>query len=567
MSEERFRRYFELGLVGMAVTMPDKKCIEVNDQLCELFGYSRKELLQKSWEELTHPDDQATDLTQFNQVLAGESEGYVIDKRFIRKDGRAIYTTIAVKCLRRADRSVDYFLALVQDITERKQAEETIQHMAYYDPVTDLPNRNNLIDRLLSAIRTDGAKGKPMALLIIDLDRFKEINDTLGHHRGDTLLKELGVRLESVLFVPDTVSHLGGDVFAILLPKLSRKEDVDRVVQKIQNVFKVPFTVEGLPIAMEASIGIALYPEHGKTPEELLQRADVAMHAAKGNASGHTFYVPALDRHSPQRLTLMAELRQATEANQLLLHYQPKIHLRSKKVFEVEALVRWKHPKRGMIMPDQFIGPAERTGLIHPLTHWVLQTAMRQCREWGWAGLEISVSVNLSTRNLLDPKLPETVAELLRTCDIRPDRIQFEITESAIMADPVHAQQTLLRLHEAGIRFSIDDFGVGYSSLSYLQKLPVDQLKVDKSFVAHITQNKGDAKIVRSTIDLAHNLGLQVVAEGVETAEILDRLEEMNCDAGQGYYFSKPLATEELTHWLFESPWGLKKRGERSQKG
>jgi diguanylate cyclase (GGDEF)-like protein/PAS domain S-box-containing protein len=559
-SEERFRRYFELGLIGMAVTAPNKSCIEVNDHLCELFGYSRKELLQMTWDDLTHPDDLAVDVAQFNQVLAGENDGYLADKRFVRKDGRIIYTTIAVKCIRRADRSVDFFLALVEDITERKQAEETIQHMAFYDLLTDLPNRNNLIDRLRNAIRADHDAGLPMALMLIDLDRFKEINDTLGYHRGDQLLKEVGARLKNAMSEPDVVAHLGGDLFSVLLPKLAKVDDVNRVIRKIQEVLQPPFAIEGFPIAVEASVGIALYPEHGKTPEELLQRADVARDAAKGSAGGHSFYLPALDRHNPQRLALMGELRQAIEEDQLLLHYQPKIGLKSRKVVGAEALVRWRHPRHGMVPPDQFIGPAEQTGLIHPLTRWVLQAAMRQCGAWRRAGIGIVVSANLSARNLLDSKLPDTVAELLRTSGVTADCVQFEITESAIMADPVHAQETLVKLHEIGIRFSIDDFGIGYSSLSYLQKLPVDQIKVDKSFVIHMTKNKGDAKIVRSTIDLAHNLGLEVVAEGVETIEILDRLEEMNCDIAQGYYFSKPLPAEELTRWLMESPWGLYKK-------
>ncbi|HZR45913.1 MAG TPA: GGDEF domain-containing phosphodiesterase, partial [Candidatus Manganitrophaceae bacterium] len=315
--------------------------------------------------------------------------------------------------------------------------------------------------------------------------------------------------------------------------------------------------IEGIPIAVETSIGIALYPDQGTDPDTLIQRADVAMYAAKSSGSGHLLYVPELDRFNPQRLALMAELRQAIEQDQLLLHYQPKIRLNDRKVFGVEALVRWRHPQRGTILPDQFIGPAEQTGLIHPLTRWVIQTAIGQCTALQEEGFAITVSANLSARNLLDPKLPETMAALLRSGGVGPEQIEFEITESVIMADPARAQETLVRLHEMGIRSSIDDFGIGYSSLSYLQNLPVDQIKVDKSFVMHMTKNKGDAKIVHSTIELAHNLGLEVVAEGVETEEILDWLTEMGCDAAQGYFISKPLPPEDLTRWIQESSWGL----------
>lgn len=556
-SEERFRRYFELGLIGMVITSPTKGCLEVNDQFCEILGYGRNELLKKHWPELTHPDDLAADVAQFNRVLAGEIDGYSMDKRFIRKDGQVVDTTISVKSVRRPDGAIDYFVALVQDITERKRTERMVERMAFYDLLTELPNRNNLTEQLLKAIRSDNDAGRPMALILLDLDHFKEINDTLGHRHGDRLLKEVGIRLKNVLFAPDLVSRLSGDEFAVLLPRLSQKEDIEIVIQKIQRALQPPFVIEGLPIVIEASIGIALYPEHGNNPDSLLQRADVAMHAAKSSGSGPTFYLPELDRHSPRRLALMGELRQAIEENQLMLHYQPKVNLKPRRVFEVEALARWRHPQRGMVPPELFIGSAERTGLIHPLTHWVLKTAIRQGGAWRRAGLQIVVSVNLSARNLLDPMLSETVTGLLSASEVPPESIQFEITESAVMTDPARAQKTLDKLHAIGIRFSIDDFGVGYSSLGYLQKLPVDQIKIDKSFVMHMVQNEGDMKIVHSTIELAHNLGLKVVAEGVETEEILERLTKMGCDAAQGYFISRPLPVQELTRWLSDSSWGF----------
>lgn len=448
---------------------------------------------------------------------------------------------------------VDAILGIARDISERKRTEEIIQHIAFYDAPTGLPNRNKLYDHLRETIQADGGRGMRMALLLMDLDRFREINDTLGHPRGDLLLRQLGERLQNTIFDRDMVARLGGDEFAILLIKLTNHDDIHLVIGKITRALESPFVIEGIPIAVETSIGIALYPEQGTDPDTLIQRADIAMYAAKMSGSGHLFYAPEIDRYNPKRLGLMAELRQAIDQDQLILQYQPKIHLKDRKVFGVEALVRWKHPQHGMIPPDQFIGPAEQTGLIHPLTHWVVQAAIRQCADWQKAGVAMAVSANLSTRNLLDPTFPEMVLGLLEASGVMPDQIEFEITESAIMTDPTHAREILVRLQGLGIRCSIDDFGIGYSSLSYLQKLPVHAIKIDKSFVIQMVQNEGDLKIVRSTIELAHNLGLKVVAEGVETQEILDRLTEMDCDAAQGYFISRPIPKEDLIGWLTSS--------------
>jgi diguanylate cyclase (GGDEF)-like protein/PAS domain S-box-containing protein len=449
-------------------------------------------------------------------------------------------------------------IGVTQDITERKQAEATIQHMAFYDTLTKLPNRNKLYDCLLNAIRTDSGQGKPMAVLLMDLDHFKEINDTLGHQRGDLLLKEVGVRLKSVLFEPDVVARLGGDEFAILLPKLASPDDINLVIQKIITAVGAPFMIESLPIAVEASIGVALYPDHGENPDSLMQRADVAMYRAKESGSGYLIYDAKHDQHSPRRLSLIGELREAIEKDHLFLHYQPKISLKTKRVIGVEALVRWQHPEYGFVPPDQFILPAEQTGLIHPLTRWVLKTALRQCQAWRQAGLNLPVSVNLSARNLHDPQFPDHLAELLKTTGALPEQLELEITESAIMADPQRALEVTTHLRTMGLRFALDDFGIGYSSLAYLKKLPVDSIKIDKSFVIDMARDEDDVLIVLSTINLAHNLGLKVVAEGVETEKILDQLSAFGCDEAQGYYMSKPLPVDDLNRWLKESPWGMK---------
>ncbi len=440
---------------------------------------------------------------------------------------------------------------------ERRQAEETIRHLAYYDLLTDLPNRVSLHDRLQQAILDGQREGHPVAFLLLDLDRFKEINDTLGHHRGDFLLQEVGTRLRGAIWEPDIVARLGGDEFAVLLLRLAAAEHINVVVRKIIKALEAPFVIEGLPIAVEASIGSALYPDHGANADSLIQRADIAMYAAKQTGSGYAIYAPKLDQHSPRKLALMGELRRAIENDQLCLYYQPKVSLKTGRVIGVEALARWQHPEHGFIPPDQFIAPAERTGLIRPLTLWVFHTAQSQCMAWHQAGTALGMAINLSARNLHDPQLPDQLAELIKRCGPSPIMLELEITESTIMADPARAMDILTRLRAMGIRFAIDDFGTGYSSLSYLKKLPVDTIKIDRSFVMHMVTHQDDAVIVRSTVEMAHHLGLKVVAEGVENRETWDRLVELGCDAAQGYYMCRPIPADELTRWLSESPFGL----------
>lgn len=440
-----------------------------------------------------------------------------------------------------------------------KQAENMIKYIAYNDVLTTLPNRVLLQDLVQKAIVEREQEGKPLSLLLMDLDRFKEINDTLGHQYGDVILQQVGKRLREVIWENDAVARLGGDEFAILLERLASADDLALVTHKILKALEIPFVIEHIPIAVEASIGISVYPDHGADFDSLLQRADVAMYAAKKTGSGFALYAPELDTHSERRLTLMGELRRAIENNELLLFYQPKIDLKTSRIIGAEALIRWKHPRHGMIPPDQFIGPAEQTGLIKPLTQWVLNEALRQSRTWRGAGIAIPLAVNLSARNLLEHQLPEDIRKLIQAYDGTPEWLQLEITESAIMAEPVRALENATALDRIGAGLSIDDFGTGYSSLGYLRKLPVDEIKIDKSFTAGILTSRDDVAIVRSTIDLAHNLGLKVVAEGVETKEVWDQLVALGCDAAQGYYMSRPLPADQFLKWVNESPWGLRK--------
>jgi predicted signal transduction protein with EAL and GGDEF domain len=366
--------------------------------------------------------------------------------------------------------------------------------------------------------------------------------------------------LLTVVDKSDTVAHLGGDEFAVLSPPGTGVEYASSAAVNILKTFEEPFELNELKINMQASIGIAVYPTHGTTGDMLFQRADIAMYAAKRNKTGFATYTGAQNHNSPRQLTLMGELRRAIVHDQLFLVYQPKVNLRTGKVDGVEALVRWKHPQFGNLLPVRFIPLAEQTGLIMPLTLWVLHEALRQSRAWRQLGLNLHTAVNLSVWNLQSQELPDQIAGLLRTCAVEPDSLQLEITESAIMVDPSRAMETLTRITDLGLKFSIDDFGTGYSSLAYLKRLPVNELKIDRSFVSNMASDKDDLVIVRSTIDLGHNLGLRVVAEGVENRDTVEKLAALNCDAVQGFYMSRPLSAVDLTRWLIQFGDGFKNR-------
>jgi diguanylate cyclase (GGDEF)-like protein/PAS domain S-box-containing protein len=433
---------------------------------------------------------------------------------------------------------------------DRRRIEEALAHQALHDGLTGLPNRSLLLDRLEHAIRGIRRVRGPLALLLLDLDRFKEVNDTLGHHVGDVLLAEVAKRFSETLRESDTVARLGGDEFAILLNGAD-EEAAERAAGRLLTGLAQPFALGDQSFYLTASIGIAIYPGHGNDPATLLRCADVAMYRAKHHGTGFATYEADNDPHSSQRLSLTADLGRAIELGQLVLHYQPKVSLRTGEARQAEALVRWIHPQHGLISPDQFIGLAEHTGFIKPLTHWVLGEALRQASAWQDAGFDLCVAVNLSAWNLRDPELVATIAGLLETCGTKSSNLQLEITESALMVDPARAMATLTALHEMGIKVSIDDFGTGYSSLAYLRDLPVDEIKIDRSFVLDMMAGVEESfVIIRSVIDLGHNLGLEVVAEGVETQYNLDVLEAMGCDYAQGYRLSRPIRAADYSHWL-----------------
>jgi diguanylate cyclase (GGDEF)-like protein/PAS domain S-box-containing protein len=466
-----------------------------------------------------------------------------------RRDGTTFPVLATHTRLHGPDESLMGTVTITADITERKRFEEQLEHRALHDDLTDLPNRSLFTDRLQQAILAATREGKSLAVMVLDLDRFKEINDALGHHSGDQVLQRVSTLLQETLRDSDTVARFGGDEFAILLAGADEAGAV-RAAAKVAGVLARPLDFEGQMLYVEASIGIALFPRHGNDPTTLLQRADVAMYQAKRMSSGYAVYRPAQDRHAGERLALIAGLRRAIDHGELVLHYQPKVLIAGGAVEGAEALVRWHHPQHGLIPPARFIGLAEQTGLIRPLTFWVLTEAIAQGAEWRDAGFDLHVCLNLSVRNLHDPELVPTVDRLLRKHGLDPARVVLEITETALAVDPPQARLTVERLAALGVKLSIDDFGTGYSSLAYLQQLPVHRIKIDRSFVLGMMGGGREEGIVRSIIDLGHNLGLHVVAEGVETREMLEHLSTMGCDVAQGYYLSHPLPPGEFVGWL-----------------
>jgi diguanylate cyclase (GGDEF)-like protein len=434
------------------------------------------------------------------------------------------------------------------------QQAKQLAAQAMYDPLTGLANRSLLHNQLEHEIELSKRAHTPFAVALMDLNRFKEVNDTLGHNVGDELLREVGRRLQGAVRAVDTVARLGGDEYVVLIHDLKPK-DVPIIANKILATLDKPFHWKNQSIDIGASLGFSLYPSQCTDAGGLLRCADIAMYVAKRAGKAYALYAPDQEHTSLSDLSLKSELREAIQSDQLSLYYQPQIDHRSRRVVGVEALVRWNHPLRGFLPPDQFIPLAEDAGLIGPLTHWVLRTALKHRAALHRKGHDLTMAINLSARNLHDMQLPASIHTLLAESGVAPGDITLEITETAVMANPSDGLAILTELDRMGVTIAIDDFGTGHSSLAYLKRLPVDELKIDKSFVTDMEENDNDAVIVRSTIDLAHNLGLKVTAEGVETQGVWDILEILGCDCSQGYFMGKPMPVEKLETWLQESAW------------
>ena len=457
-----------------------------------------------------------------------------------------------------SDSELDILRAVCQTVSLALANAHNVQELEFqatHDSLTGLPNRTQLHRDATESLRWISGSSRQLALLLLDLDRFKEVNDTLGHRTGDQLLKLVALRLqESLEGIDAMLARLGGDEFAILLRVVSNADQATEMAARLVEVLRQPIEVEGIFIELGGSIGVAVYPQHGGTSHALLRCADVAMYAAKSSSTSVSLYDNSHDAHNPRRLAMITELGTAIRGEQLVLHYQPRFQLQESRWCSTEALVRWQHPRLGFIPPGEFVQFAETSELIRPLTLWVARQATRQLSEWQQGGLPISTSINLSTRNLLDITLPDALAELIQEYRLQPGTLELEITETALMTDPDRAMQVIARLAGLGMRMSIDDFGTGYSSLAYLKRLPLHSLKIDRSFVRDMLHDDQDAIIVRSTIGLAHSLGLQVVAEGVEDLATLHRLREFGCDEAQGYILSRPQPADQARQLMLSLP-------------
>src|SRR5215831_1020727 len=437
-----------------------------------------------------------------------------------------------------------------------RAANEKLQHLVLHDALTKLPNRLLLEDRVQQAVDECRAEGERCAVLFVDLDRFKMLNDSLGHFAGDTVLRAVAERLRESLRLEDTVARLGGDEFVVLLKRVARPTDAAEVARKIMESVSRPFIVDDQELRIGSSIGVAVFPDHGDNPARLVANADAAMyHVKKTGRANVAYFTPEMGTFFPQRLALESELRAALEKDQLVLHYQPKVDMADGRIVGMEALVRWQHPKRGLVLPSEFVPFAEETGLVVPLGNWVLRAACRQAREWQRRGAEVPVAVNISGVQFQQRgELVESVARALDAAGLPARLLELEITESVVMHNAPEARVMLEHLHQMGVGLSIDDFGTGYSSLNYLKRFPIDKLKIDQSFIRDLSVDSDDAAIVQAIIALAHGLRLRVVAEGVERADQYDYLRALGNDEYQGFLYSRPLAAHEIERHLFGVP-------------
>ncbi len=529
-----------------------------NDAVCTLFGYPEAEVTSDLdwWTTRVHPSDRDRVHDSLENTAHSSGHSWQEEYRFQRKDGSYADVQDRGYVMRDSSGKATRMLGIMQDITERKRAEAKIRELAFQDSVTGLPNRAALQLRLTRALAEATTRGHELALVLANLDSFRDVNDCLGHQNGDLLLERVAERLRTTLGAACEVASLGGDEFAILLPEMRERGEAEALLASVRKTLALPILLAELPIKVEATFGVALFPEHGTSVELLWQHADVALRTAKERCVEHLFYSPEIDHYDPARLVLLGELHDAIERGELVLHYQPKIDLSTGHTVGVEALVRWQHPSRGLVFPDSFIPLAERTGLIHPLTTAVVIGALAQGVAFTNAGMPLGVSVNLSARNLHDVSFAENLLSLVTESGLPTSSLTLEVTETAIMAEPVRAKAVLTQLRDAGIQLSMDDFGIGQSSLSYLKHLPISKMKIDKSFVMDFDDPKNVA-VVRSAIELGRSMGLQVTAEGVETESTYRALAALGCHLGQGYYFSRPLPIERFSLWARESPFGV----------
>ncbi len=558
-SEEQFRLTFEMAPIGMAISTLKGKFTRVNYALSNALGYSQVELLELSFAEISHPDDWETHHNLEKMLINSEESNFQIEKRFIAKDGRIVDTLLKVVVVCDANNKPLHFNNQIVDITERKNMEQQLIHDALHDALTGLPNRALFMDRLEQQLKRSQRQGGYLfAVLFLDLDRFKVVNDSVGHLIGDKLLIEIGRRLEKSIAPTDTVARLGGDEFTILLEDISSKSQAILVAESIYQTLTFPFHIQGYELFTTASIGIALSSHGYEKPEDILRDADLTMYSAKeqGKARYEVFDYSLRDR-ALQRLELETDLRRALDRGEFEVYYQPITSLALGTLSGFEALARWNHPLKGAIGPADFIPVCEETGLIIPLGNWLLEEACKTARSWQLKYPEhppIKMSVNLSAQQFREPQLINEVERILAATNLAGKFLKLEITESVLIDNLEMVTEIILSLRKQEIQFSIDDFGTGYSSLSYLHRFPVDTIKIDRSFVSQMQADGENSAIVKAIVTLAHMLNMDVIAEGIETTSQLAQLKLLQCEYGQGFFFSRPLCKEKAEAFIANSP-------------
>jgi diguanylate cyclase (GGDEF)-like protein/PAS domain S-box-containing protein len=555
-AERRYHGLFENAIEGIFRTTVDGYFLDANPALAHLYGFDSPQELIASLRDIgtqLYVEPQRRD--EFMQIMKARGSVTSFESQVYRRNGDIIWISENARALFTEDGSPLGYEGTVEDITERRLYQVRIEHQANYDTLTGLANRALLQDRLQQALLTAASAGRRIAVAFLDLDRFKFINDSLGHHVGDELLKAVAARLKSCVRDCDTVARLGGDEFVLLINGHTGPEYVRQVLDRMLASVAQPWVIEQGEFLVSCSIGVALHPDDGEEALTLLKHADSAMYRAKDSGRNNfQFFTRELNALMTEQLELETHLRRALERNQFVLRYQPRVNLATRQIVGAEALLRWRIPQRGTIAPRRFITLAEETGLIVPIGKWVLESACAQNKAWQDAGLPpLVVSVNVSARQFRQDGLVQTVAEVLHSTGLEPRYLELELTESMVMHDAPQLVAMLDDLKALGVKMAVDDFGTGYSSLSYLKRFPVDRLKVDRSFVEHMTSDADDATIVRAIIALGHNLGLKVVAEGVESAQQARALRAYQCDEAQGFLFARPLSARDLPRLLTRS--------------